>query len=77
MCQTVVTAMKQYGLILADNGSDWYVQGTTDSRWSYRFVNQLKQIPASQFQAVDESSLQCFANSGQARQSGAANGGCP
>lgn len=34
MNQTILTAMMQYGLILADNGSDMYVTGTTDSRWS-------------------------------------------
>jgi len=76
-CQTVVTAMKQYGLILADNGSNWYFQGTADSRWTYGFVDQLKQIPARAFVAVNESSLQCFANSGQARHAGAPNKGCP
>lgn len=76
-CQTVITAMKQYGLILADNGSNWFFQGTTDSRWTYTFVDQLKQIPASAFVAVNESSLECSANSGQARQRGITGGGCP
>ncbi|MGB9113140.1 MAG: hypothetical protein WCF24_10490 [Acidimicrobiales bacterium] len=77
MCQTVVTAMKQYGLILADNGSSWYFQGASDPRWTYAFVDQLKQIPASAFVAVDESSLMCSPDSGQARQAGLPNGGCP
>jgi hypothetical protein len=77
MCQTVVTAMKQYGLILADNGSSWYFQGASDPRWTYAFVDQLKQIPASAFVAVDESQLMCTPNSGQARQPGLPNGGCP
>lgn len=77
MCQTVVRAMKQYGLILADNGSSWYFQGASDPRWSYAFVDQLKQIPASAFVAVNESSLMCSPNSGQARQKGLPNGGCP
>jgi len=76
-CQTVITAMQQYGLILADNGSSWYFQGASDPRWTYTFVDQLKQIPASAFVAVDESGLMCSANSGQARQPGLANGGCP
>ena len=39
--------MKTYGLILADNGSNWYFQGTADRRWTYTMVDQLKQIPAS------------------------------
>jgi hypothetical protein len=50
----VLRAMKRYGLIVADNGSDWYFQGAVDSRWTYRFVDQLKRIPASAFVAVDE-----------------------
>ncbi len=60
--------MKTYGLIVADNGSDWYFQGTADTRWSASEVDQLKQIPASQFVAVDESCLMVNPNSGQARQ---------
>jgi hypothetical protein len=76
-CQTVVTAMKNYGLILADNGSSWFFQGTADRRWTYTFVDQLKQIPASAFVAVNEASLMCAPNSGQARQPGLPNGGCP
>jgi hypothetical protein len=69
-CQTVLKAMKTYGLILADNGSSWYFQGTADTRWSANEVDQLKQIPASQFVAVDESCLMVNPNSGQARQPG-------
>jgi hypothetical protein len=52
--RVIIRAMKRYGLIVADNGSDWYFQGTVDSRWTYRFVDQLKRIPASAFVAVDE-----------------------
>jgi hypothetical protein len=66
MCQTVIRTMKTYGMIVADNGSNWFFQGTADSRWSYTDVDQLKQIPASEFQAVDESSLIVNPNSGQA-----------
>ena len=62
-CQTVLTTMKTYGLILADNGSNWYFQGTADRRWTYNEVDQLKQIPANQFVAVDESCLMVSANS--------------
>jgi hypothetical protein len=71
-CQTVLTTMKTYGLILADNGSNWFFQGTVDTRWSYDDVDQLKQIPASQFVAVDESCLMVNPNSGQALQPGSA-----
>ncbi len=71
-CQVVLTTMKTYGLILADNGSNWYFQGTADRRWTYTEVDQLKQIPASQFVAVDESCLMVSANSGAALQPGSA-----
>ena len=70
LCQTVLTTMKTYGLILADNGSNWYFQGTADRRWSYGDVDQLKAIPANQFVAVDESCLTLNPNSGQALQPG-------
>ena len=71
-CQTVLTTMKTYGLILADNGSNWYFQGTADRRWTSTEVDQLKQIPASQFVVVDESCLMVSPNSGQALQPGTA-----
>jgi hypothetical protein len=69
-CQTVLTTMKTYGLILADNGSNWYFQGTADRRWTQTEVDQLKQIPANQFVAVDESCLMVSPNSGEALQPG-------
>ena len=69
-CQTVLRTMKTYGLILADNGSNWYFQGTADGRWTYAQVDQLKSIPANAFVAVDESCLEISPSSGQARQPG-------
>ena len=71
-CQTVLTTMKDYGMILADNGSNWYFQGTADTRWTFTQVDQLKAIPASQFVAVDESCLMVSPNSDQALQPGTA-----
>ena len=69
-CQTVLNTMKTYGLIVADNGSNWYFQGTADTRWMANEVDQLKQIPANQFVAVDESCLMVSPNSGLALQPG-------
>jgi hypothetical protein len=66
--QVVLTAMKHYGLLLADNGSNWYFQGATDSGWSDTLISQLKSVPAGAFEAVDESSLMVSPDSGQARQ---------
>jgi hypothetical protein len=61
--KVVVKAMQHYGLILADNGSPWYFQGTADNRWPATVLDQLKAIPASAFVAVDESSLEVSKNS--------------
>jgi hypothetical protein len=44
--------MKRYGLIIADNGSNWFFSGTSDRRWDDESLNQLKGIPGSAFEAV-------------------------
>jgi hypothetical protein len=62
--RVVIHALKRYGLIVADNGSDWYFQGTVDPRWTYGFVDQLKQIPARAFVAVDERGCRVAPDSG-------------
>ncbi len=51
--RVIATALKKYGFILADNGSNWYFQGATDPRWNDDELNQLKDIPGSAFEAVD------------------------
>lgn len=66
--QVVLRAMQQYGLILADNGSNWYFQGAADPRWPIALINALKTIPANAFQAVNEAGLEISRNSGAARQ---------
>jgi hypothetical protein len=50
--QAIVTAMKHYGLIVADNGSNWYISGSSDRRWPDETLNQLKAIPGSAFEVV-------------------------
>jgi hypothetical protein len=62
--QIVLRAMKRYGMIVADNGSDWYFQGAVDPRWTYSFVDQLKRVPAGAFVAVDASACKMAFNSG-------------
>jgi hypothetical protein len=64
--QIVLRAMQRYGLILADNGPDWYVQGTRDGHWRNRLLDQLKSVPASWFEAVDVSACMVRANSARA-----------
>ncbi len=63
--RVVIRAMKHYGLIVADNGSDWYFQGTVDPRWTNTFLDQLKQIPARAFVAVDELACRVANKSGR------------
>ena len=48
----VLVALKKYGMLLADNGSDWYITGATDTRWNDNDLAQLKSVPASAFEVV-------------------------
>jgi hypothetical protein len=48
----VLQALKRYGLIVADNGSNWYITGASDRRWNDEDLDQLKRVPGSAFQAV-------------------------
>jgi hypothetical protein len=50
--QVVLTALKTYGMILADNGSDWYLSGAPDARWDDSELNTLKQVQGSDFEVV-------------------------
>ena len=64
--QVVLRAMKTYGLVLADNGSPWFFQGTSDTRWASTFVSDLARVPASAFEAVDTARLRISTSSGAA-----------
>jgi hypothetical protein len=48
----ILRALKKYGLIVADNGSDMYISGTPDRRWNDDVLDQLKTVPARAFEAV-------------------------
>jgi len=50
--QVILRALKKYGMILADNGSNWYISGAPDPRWSDDDLNTLKQIKGSNFEVV-------------------------
>ena len=50
--RAIAEAMKRYGLIVADNGSNWFFSGTSDKRWDDENLNQLKAIPGSAFEVV-------------------------
>ncbi|SRR5579883_66582 len=68
--QVILRALKKYGMMLADNGSAWYISGAPDDRWNNDHLATMRNIPGSAFEAVDVSSLMIDPNSGQARQSG-------
>jgi hypothetical protein len=50
--RAIAVAMKEYGLIVADNGSNWYISGSSDRRWDDEDLDALKRIPGSAFEVV-------------------------
>jgi hypothetical protein len=55
--QVILTALKKYGMLLADNGSAWYVTGVSDSRWNDTDLHLLNGVHGSDFEVVDTSNL--------------------
>lgn len=51
--RTIAIALQRYGAIVADNGSNWFISGSTDRRWDDDELNRLKEIPGSAFEVVD------------------------
>lgn len=51
--KVIALAFQQYGIIVADNGSNWFFQGAPDPRWNDADLEQLKRIPGSAFEVVD------------------------
>lgn len=64
--RAILRAMKRYGLILADNGANWFFTGTRDGHWGNKLLDQLKSVPASAFEAVDVSECQVGPNTAKA-----------
>ena len=62
--QVILQAMKTYGVIVADNGSPWYISGVPDPRWNNDVLHSLATVHGSDFEAVDASSLMIDPNSG-------------
>ena len=50
--QVILRALKKYGMIVADNGSSWYISGAPDPRWSDDELHTLSEVPGSAFEAV-------------------------
>jgi hypothetical protein len=55
--RVLLTALKRYGMILADNGSPWYVTGAPDARWDDDELHDLHQLTGASFEVVDTSGL--------------------
>ena len=53
----VLQALKTYGMILADNGSNWYITGAPSPKWSNDDLHSLGRVTGSMFEVVDTSSL--------------------
>jgi len=53
----VLVALKRYGMIVADNGSNWYVSGAPNARWSNDQLHSLHDVQGSDFEVVDTSDL--------------------
>jgi hypothetical protein len=50
--RVILNALKRYGMILADNGSSWYVSGAPDPRWSNDQLHTLGRVPGGAFEVV-------------------------
>jgi len=51
--QVILRTFKKYGIIMSDNGGNWYFQGTHDDRWDNEDINSLKELRGRDFEAVD------------------------
>ncbi len=50
--RVILTALKRYGMLLADNGSGWYISGAPDPRWDDSALGALKSVPSTAFEVV-------------------------
>jgi hypothetical protein len=50
--RVILEALKRYGMMVADNGSSWYISGATDPRWDDDDLRQIKSVPGSAFEVV-------------------------
>lgn len=66
--QVILNALKTYGMLLADNGSAWFLSGAPDPRWNDDELRQLRSVRGLDFEAVDTSGLRISPESGEARQ---------
>jgi hypothetical protein len=53
----ILTALKRYGMFVADTGTSWFITGATDARWDDADLNQLKTVPGTAFEAVETGAI--------------------
>ncbi len=66
MDRVILQALKTYGMIVADNGSPWYITGAGSNYWDNDTLHELGEITGNDFQVVNESCLEVSPNSGAA-----------
>lgn len=66
--QIILRALKTYGIVLADNGSNWYINGAPDERWDNALLHQLDILTGDDFEAVETSVLIVDPNQATAKQ---------
>ena len=65
--QVILRGLKKYGLVLADNGANWFISGVPDSRWNNSALRQLSNVLGNQMEAVDVSAMMLNSRSAQAK----------
>lgn len=55
--RVILEALKKHGMIVADNGSSWFITGATDPRWNDDDLDQLKTVPGSAFEVVQSGAI--------------------
>ena len=50
--QVILTALKKYGMFVADNGGDWFLSGAPDTRWNEAEIETLKRVRGRDFEVV-------------------------
>lgn len=63
--RVIAQAMKDHGIILADNGSSWFISGVPDPRWDNDVLHELDALTGAHMEAVDASGLMVHPDSGQ------------
>jgi hypothetical protein len=65
--KVILIALQKYGMMVADNGSSWFISGTQDEHWNNTTLKELRKVTGSDFEAVDASGLSLSPNSARVR----------